>query len=157
MRCVFIAQALCCTCTKQWHLHLQSSSKCTTTKLPFTVEQPGHNCNNPIYYHSFVVILGIDFLRKHQLVLDFTSIPIGVQSRSTKEEVCQAPELEPIWKASQKCGPRPVQLCPLGSCHSFTSPLHRPMSCNVSHATLVFPSRGIQGFIPYSTWPNGYS
>ena len=60
--------------------------------------------------HSFVVvhslitpvILGIDFLRKHRLVLDFASIPIGVKSRSTQEEVCQARELELIWKASQK-------------------------------------------------------
>ena len=35
-------------------------------------------------------------------MLDFTSIPIVVKSRSTKEKVWQAPELEPIWKASQK-------------------------------------------------------
>ena len=47
------------------------------------------------------MILGIDFLRKHRLVLGFTSIPIGVKSQST-QEVCQAPELELIWKASQK-------------------------------------------------------
>ena len=59
--------------------------------------------------HSFVVvhslitpvILGIDFLRKHHLVLDFTSIPIGVKSRLT-QEVCQSPELELIWKTSEK-------------------------------------------------------
>ena len=49
------------------------------------------------------VILGIDFLRKHRLVLDFTSTPIGVTSRAaSQEEFCPAPELQPIWEASQK-------------------------------------------------------
>ena len=49
------------------------------------------------------MILGVDFLKKHRLVLDFTSTPIGVTSRAAQlEEDCPALDLQPIWKAAQK-------------------------------------------------------
>ena len=71
--------------------------------------------------HSLVVVPSLItpvILKQHCLVLDFTSTPISVTLQSAQlKEACQAPDLQPIWKAAQKMQ---VKACAVASTMEMT-------------------------------------
>ena len=96
--------------------------------LPVKIEQL-HVDHSLVVVRSLItpVILGLDFLRKHCLVLDFTSTPIGVASWSVQtEDDCPAPNVQPIWKAAQDIQ---VKACAVVSVKKLTD--ETPDDCTV--------------------------
>ena len=61
-----------------------------------------HTDHNFIVVHPLItpVILGMDFLQKHGIVLDFTTIPVTIQNKRPPTSACS--KLQPTLEAARK-------------------------------------------------------